>query len=97
MRGSKMVHSTVSFGQIEVWCFPPTIGDNPSVSCGVPIALDSHPQGGSSVEELEQYELRRPPRRTTRDLKINSQDREEMCVPRGVDHGLAWLGLCFDF
>jgi hypothetical protein len=67
----------VWFGVIEFYEFLPTIGDNPSVSSGVPISLDFSLYNARTVD-LELYELVRRPRRTTRELKISSKYREEM-------------------
>jgi hypothetical protein len=73
----------VKFGTIVVWEFPPTIGDNPSVSTGVPVALGPKPCC-MYVDEIDTFEASRNPlRRTTRDLKVPSRIREELYVSEG--------------
>jgi hypothetical protein len=69
----------VNFGTITAWEFPPTIGDNPSVSAGVPISL-GHSPSSTVVVDIDAYEKSRKPRRTTRQLKIDCRAREEMYV-----------------
>jgi hypothetical protein len=74
---SKRGKGRVNFGTITAWEFPPTIGDNPSVSAGVPISL-GHSPSSTAVVDIDAYEKSRKPRRTTRQLKIDCREREEM-------------------
>lgn len=71
----------VSFGEIEFHEFLPAIGDNPAVSCGVPISL-SETLENTSVIDIEFYERIRSPRRSGRSLILTRNVREEMYVGR---------------
>jgi hypothetical protein len=89
----------VNFGTITAWEFPPTIGDNPSVSAGVPISL-GHSPSSTVVVDIDAYEKSRKPRRTTRQLKIDCRAREEMYVlaasfRKSLPHGNAEYMICF--
>jgi hypothetical protein len=49
---------TVAFGMIEIFQFPVTVGDNPHVSSGCPIAMD--PESASrTIQPLDAYERQR--------------------------------------
>lgn len=74
----------VSFGFIEFHVFEPDIGDNPSVSGGVPITL-SQTATQSSVMDVDVYEQVRRPRRRGRALIIDRRVREELLLDRGFD------------
>jgi len=76
----------ISFGDVVFHEFPPTIGDNPSVSSGCPIMLSYRHERTSSMT-LEAYEDDRKrwanglglsnPRRSGRMLILDKRDREE--------------------
>jgi hypothetical protein len=67
---------SVAFSHVELHEFKLVIGDSPSVSKGVPIALGPKLER-KSVVEINFYEKFRS-RRTLRQLVIKQEDREEM-------------------
>ena len=67
----------IAFGDIIVHEFPPAIGDNPSVSGGVPITL-SYRLDKTLVVGLDEYENTRRPRRSRKALFISERVREAM-------------------
>jgi hypothetical protein len=67
---------SVAFSHVELHEFKRVIGDSPSVSKGVPIALGPKLER-KSVVEINFYEKFRS-RRTLRQLAIKQEDREEM-------------------
>ena len=81
--GNRSDHSAkrVTFGDVVLHEFGPTIGHNPSVSSGVPIALGYGDRGAPermTRTRIETYESRRKPRRLGRQLLISKRDRERM-------------------
>jgi hypothetical protein len=72
----KVKKGVVTFDKIKVHVFAPTIGDNPFVSGGVPIALG--PKLHESVLPLDQYERERMPRRSIQELALNRNYRKEL-------------------
>jgi len=68
---------SVTFGDVEVCEFLPTIGDNPSVSSGVPVAL-SFDLERRTILRLDSYEENRSPRRKGKSLMIPREVREDM-------------------
>jgi hypothetical protein len=74
--------SNVSFDKmIEIREHPRTLGDNPSVSRGPPLALDWYDEklGNTIVVELDQYEeSRSTQRRSKADLVLSNQERESI-------------------
>lgn len=72
------VKKTVSFHSVEIREHPRTLGDNPSVSNGPPLALDWYDEesGNSVFAELDEYEESRlPHRRSLNDLCLPSSER----------------------
>jgi hypothetical protein len=67
---------SVAFSNVELHEFKRVIGDNPSVSMGVPIALGPILER-ISVIQIDFYEKFRS-RRTLRELAIKQEEREEM-------------------
>ena len=61
---------SVRFDSVQMREFDLTLGDNPSVSRGVPIALDWNYNPKPIVQTLEEYELDRRPRRDKNDLAL---------------------------
>lgn len=78
---------TVSFGSIEVLIFPITMGDNPSVSAGVPIAMGHPLHARMAAVDLMQYEETRPVRRHKRELAVPKAIREEWLRDEGFSRG----------
>lgn len=72
-----MVARSVSVDKVEVLEFARTLGDNPSVSAGVPVALDARILH-KEVLPLDDYEMGRRPRRDPCNLMIHRSDREDM-------------------
>lgn len=76
---------SVQFGHVEIHEFGPAIGHNPSVTAGVPITLSDRPIKSSSID-LGDFEQRRMgQRRSTRQLHIPKEIREQMCVDPSSD------------
>jgi hypothetical protein len=67
---------SVAFSHVELLEFEQVIGDSPSVSNGVPIALGPKLER-KSVVEINFYEQFRS-RRTLQQLTIDQKDRKEM-------------------
>jgi hypothetical protein len=67
----------VVFDKVKVVEFLPALGDNPSVSAGVPVALSKEHVQIREVD-LDQYERQRKPRRDLFDLLLERGVREKM-------------------
>ena len=78
-RGLKRENS-VRFDRVEMREFDRTIGDNPSVSCGVPIGLDWKYNPKIFVQDLEDYESNRKPRLSRYDLALTPYARRQMLL-----------------
>jgi hypothetical protein len=74
---SKSVH----FGKVVLIEFMPALGDNPSVSCGVPVTLSLQPFRSREIP-IDRFERHRSPRRrrNIEDLIIAVNVREKMYV-----------------
>ena len=70
--------ASVRFDSVEMREFHRTVGDNPSVSCGVPMALDWHYNPEPLVHDLDEYESDRRPRRQMRDLALGPAKRARL-------------------
>lgn len=70
----------VRFDRVEMREFDRTVGDNPSVSSGVPIGLDWKYNPNPLVKDLEDYETNRAPRRSKRELALDPSAREDMLL-----------------
>ena len=53
-----------------------TLGDHPSAASGPPVALDWEQMERERCLALDEYEARRSPRRTRRQLKLSLRDRK---------------------
>jgi len=67
----------VKFDRVHLFEFPPALGDNPSVSSGVPVALSPN-HDMTVVINIDKYERGRKPRRYFDDLLLDQDLREEM-------------------
>lgn len=67
----------VCFTNVEIVELPYTIGDNPSVSGGVPVSASWVSQKRTSLD-LEFFEQYRPPRRDKRALHLTKEARIEL-------------------
>ena len=65
---------SVSFGDLIVIEFELGVGDNPSVSGGVPVAL-SRNQVGTYLMKVDEFEELRPDRRPKVSLKMDRETR----------------------
>lgn len=72
--------SSVRFDSVQTREFARTIGDNPSVSCGIPIGLDWKYNPETIVKDLEDYEDNRGPRRARENLALTPSAREYMLL-----------------
>ena len=71
-------NKTVRFETVEIIECPITIGDNPSVSSGVPLTIEWDCQKRTKLA-LDFFEKHRPPRRTNKKLlRIKSKQRERL-------------------
>ena len=70
----------VRFDRVEMREFDRTVGDNPSVTSGVPIGLDWRYNPNPLVKNLEDYESDRAPRRSKRELALDPTAREHMLL-----------------
>eukprot|EP00934_Nitzschia_sp_Nitz4_P002461 Nitzschia sp. Nitz4//scaffold116_size91068//76186//77265//NITZ4_004967-RA/size91068-exonerate_est2genome-gene-0.17-mRNA-1//-1//CDS//3329533605//2451//frame0 len=77
-----LTRRNVVFDSVEVIELPYTIGDNPSVSGGVPIAPSWNPQKRTRMD-LKQFEEHRPIRRQKRDLHLSEQTRNQLLLDGG--------------
>jgi len=64
----------VSFSNLEIREYPITLGDNPGGTMGPPISLD-YQKGETQMVMLEDYENKRPPRRSLSELHITGDIR----------------------
>lgn len=67
---------SVSFGSLVVDEFELGIGDSPSVSGGVPVALSRHL--GTYKMEIDQFETQKPKRRPKTYIKMDRDTRMNM-------------------
>jgi hypothetical protein len=67
----------VSFGNVEIIELPYTLGDNPSVSGGVPIAASWLAQKRTSFK-VEFFEDYRPERRSKKELHLTRAARKKL-------------------
>ena len=71
-------NKNVRFETVEIIECPITIGDNPSVSSGVPLTIEWDCQKRTKLA-VEFFENHRPPRRTNKKLlRIKSKQRERL-------------------
>ena len=68
---------SVRFDQIQVLELPIILGDNPSISNGVPVTLDWTHQSEIHLD-VERFEEHRPSRRSLEEMKLNVQRRLEL-------------------
>jgi hypothetical protein len=71
----------VRFASVHVRSYEQTVGDNPSVSFGTPIALDWVYEEHASLS-LDQYEEARGPRRKPRQMMLNYYNRRSLLQHR---------------
>ena len=67
----------VKFSQIEIIELPYALGDNPSVSCGVPITASWEAQKRTTLN-LDFFETYRPVRRNKRQLALSRDARKQL-------------------
>lgn len=73
-----MSNRNVSFSSIEIKEFKMTLGDHPSATSGPPVRLDwnSKPTIERTIS-LDEYESKRLPRRSRKQLKLSYKDRND--------------------
>lgn len=71
----KRTHSCVSFNEINVRFYDQCLGDHPSTSYGPPISLDWKYEEAEPID-IDEYEHKRGPRRTLRQLMVNYYTRK---------------------
>jgi hypothetical protein len=74
------LQASVRFDRVETREFDRTISDNPSVSCGIPIGLDWKYNPDTNIQDLEEYEDNRAPRRLREQLALTPSARECMLL-----------------
>jgi hypothetical protein len=67
----------VRFGHLRIITFALSIGDNPSCSDGIPVAMIGEPLQ-TKIQAIETFEQTRLPRRTRKGLLMSKEVREEM-------------------
>jgi hypothetical protein len=72
----------VTFETVEIIELPISIGDNPSVREGAPLTTEWVAQRRTTLN-LEYFESYRPRRRSTRELILSQQDREDLLLRQG--------------
>ena len=72
----------VGFNYIEVKEYPIILGDNPSISDGIPVTIGWKPQK-TIMLELEYFELYRPDRKPPKEMKLSSEDRTYLVLMSG--------------
>jgi hypothetical protein len=72
-----MKKKKVSFADVEIIELPYTLGDNPSVSLGVPISASWEAQKRTTMN-LDFFETYRPTRRTKQELALSREDRKHL-------------------
>mmetsp|Transcript_27821 Transcript_27821/g.42801 ORF Transcript_27821/g.42801 Transcript_27821/m.42801 type:complete len:171 (+) Transcript_27821:68-580(+) len=79
---------SVRFGTIEIYEHPIILGDNPSVSAGLPITIDwdSQREFCFSIEDYEDYRLER---RRKDEMSIPAEVREEILANSGLNRSNA--------
>jgi hypothetical protein len=79
---TRISSSTVRFSVLEIRCYPMILGDNPSVTNGIPVTIDwKHDE--SVVCDVEEYEESRPPRRDRAELMLPSSIRSRLAMDTG--------------
>jgi hypothetical protein len=71
----KRTNSCVSFNEINVRFYDQCLGDHPSTSYGPPISLDWNYEEAEPID-IDEYEHKRGPRRTLRQLMVNYYTRK---------------------
>jgi len=71
--GKKMKRN-ISFSTLEIRTYGVTLGDNPGGSGGPPLSLDWN-YNESKALDIEEYEARRQPRRSRKDMHIDMNTR----------------------
>jgi hypothetical protein len=76
---------SVSFSTVEIHVHSRSLGDNPSVSSGPPIALGQTVLVSElrTVDEYESFRVKEAPRRSKRDLLLGRMDREDLLKEYG--------------
>ena len=83
--GSSIEHS-VRFGELQVLVFDLTLGDNPSVTVGPPLAMGTRLCATLSLS-VEAYEESRPARRSHHQLAVPKTIREDWLRDEGFSRG----------
>mmetsp|Transcript_17565 Transcript_17565/g.24764 ORF Transcript_17565/g.24764 Transcript_17565/m.24764 type:complete len:290 (+) Transcript_17565:145-1014(+) len=73
---------SVSFESVEFREYPIILGDNPAVSTGAPLTIDWDYQQVDKVQ-IDEYESKRPARRSYVQMAIPKRHREELLVENG--------------
>lgn len=74
----------VCFSSLDVYTFDQILGDNPSVSCGAPLALAPEHSSHIKHNDIGYFEYKRKPKRATRkDLMESKQAREDYLKENG--------------
>jgi hypothetical protein len=77
-RGPSCTKRNVSFQGLEIREYDLTLGDHPSASTGPPIQLDWEYKSQHKIDNLEEYEKARSPRRNRKQLRMPYQERERI-------------------
>ena len=79
-------NKSVSFGSIQIYSHSFTLGDNPSVSSGPPVAMDREPFE-SGTFDLDEYEKEKPEPRRKEAMILPRSVREELLRNEGFSRG----------
>lgn len=75
---------SIVFDRLEIREYPIQVGDNPSVSGGVPLTIGwEYDKDATAVLNVEEYEENRPPRRSMQDMAVPKKLRNKMLIESG--------------
>jgi hypothetical protein len=75
--------NAVRFSTVEIRSYPMIMGDNPSVTCGIPVTIDWAHDGDVVVCDIQDYEECRPTRRHRMELLLPSSIRSSFVLNAG--------------
>jgi hypothetical protein len=76
---------SVRFKTIEIFEYPITLGDNPSVTSGAPLTIEWEVQRKSKFP-LEYFEKHRPAHKQKNSLRISGKGRKQLLLRCGFSH-----------
>lgn len=90
----KKLERNLSFHSVEIRPYSQVLGDHPCCSAGPPISLGwEYDPNAVTVQQLDEYETNREPRRSRRDMKLDCEERKKILssvtVPASTADGCA--------